>query len=53
MNIDNLKDKVVMEISMIDEMQIIPESGQAWTQEYKEGYIDGLERVLELLNLKN
>ena len=45
-----LKEKIEMDIAVNQEMQIIPESGQAWTQEYKEGYIDGLKRSLELFD---
>jgi len=47
------KEIIETEITIHEEMQIIPESGQSWTQEYKEGYIDGLKRTIELLNYKN
>ncbi len=48
---ETYKERLETQIAVHKEMAIV--EGDAWTKEYKEGYIDGLIRAIELLNLKN
>lgn len=44
-------EKVETDIAVHERMKVV--EGDSWTEDYKEGYTDGLKRALELLDPKN